>query len=60
MATMSVQTKSLISSQPAEKKATTKPVKGTETIGESKTLAASALRRRASGAVNFRNMKRKA
>jgi hypothetical protein len=56
---MSVQTKSLISSQPAEKKATTKPVKGTEAIGESKTLTASALRRRALGAIRFRAAKKK-
>jgi len=40
---MSVQKKSLIGSRPAEKKAT-KTTKGTKVIGESKPLAASALR----------------
>jgi len=44
---MSVQKRSLIGSRPAEKKSTTKPVKGTEAIGGSKTLAANALRRKA-------------
>ncbi len=34
---MSVQKKSLIGSRPAEKKATTKPVRGTEAIGAAKT-----------------------
>jgi hypothetical protein len=40
---MSVQKKSLISSRPTEKKATTKPVKETA-LGDSKGLTASALR----------------
>ena len=43
---MSVQKRSLIGSRPAEKKSTTKPVKETEAIGGSKTLAANALRRK--------------
>jgi hypothetical protein len=42
--TMSVQKKSLVSSQPAEKKVTAEPVKGTDAIGEPKSLTANALR----------------
>src|SRR5208282_1538067 len=43
--TMPVQTKSLISTRPAEKKDTTKPVE-TGAIGQSKTLTANALQAR--------------
>ena len=42
---MSVQKRSLIGSRPAQKKATTKPVKGNDAIGESKPLTANALTR---------------
>jgi hypothetical protein len=50
---MSVQKRSLIGSRRAEKKATTQPVKGTEAIGEPKTLAANALRRKAGATHGF-------
>jgi hypothetical protein len=43
---MPVQTKSLISSKPSEKKDTTKPVNETGSIGQSKTLTANALQAR--------------
>jgi hypothetical protein len=64
--TMPVQTKSLISTRPAEKKDTTKPVE-TGAIGQSKTLTANALQRRsfkkslkrAGGALSVHTMKQK-
>lgn len=54
---MSIQKRSLISNQPAEKKVAVQPVKETEAIGEAKVLNASALRRRK--AAGFVAMKKK-
>jgi len=51
---MPVQTKSLISSKPAEKKDTTKPVNETGAIGQSKTLTANALQARSFKSANKR------
>jgi hypothetical protein len=64
---MPVQTKSLISSKPSEKKDTTKPVNETGSIGQSKTLTANALQmrsfkkaaKRAGGALTLHTMKKK-